>query len=217
VAISRRIGMKCAFKKLNPVLRRNEVSSWCFLGFAATDKIRVNVMRKVFALALSICALLTLGAAEMFRTHSIHPDGCPVQITELKNLDPCHKESECLGIVWNNTSAKSIIACEFRVFCFDALKRLSEFNSAHMFKRVVAPKESHQSPAFMKHRIGSFEAYCICVVPERVIFEDDSIWQRTGDSVYENIVQTIKSDIDPQCLKKTVAELLMTATSNITQ
>jgi hypothetical protein len=159
------------------------------------------------AVVLCACLLITHGDEQTLQTEGIHPEGSPLEIIEFKVIQPCHIESHCLGIVWRNTSQKTIMACEFRVFCFDALKRFSEYKTTHMFNRKAAPQESHQTPAFLEHRIGSFEANHICVVPERVLFDDESIWQRTDDSIYGTIIRKIKSDIDPECLKRTIDDL----------
>lgn len=160
----------------------------------------------LLAILLGTSPLFAAIAPDTNHAVGIHPENCPVAIAHFKVIRPCHVERHCLGIFWKNTQSKTITACEFRVYCFDALKRFTEFQTTHMHLRAVASDQIHQSSVFLSHRVGSFEASHICVVPERILFEDNTIWQRTGDSIYRQVVETIQSDMSSDSLRERVSE-----------
>lgn len=164
-------------------------------------------MHLILLVLLGVAQLNAAGMTDPLHTMGIHPENCPVEIASFKVIRPTHVDRYCLGILWQNNQAKTITACEFRVICFDALKRFTEYKTAHMFCRAVASDEIHQSSAFFDHRIGCFESSYICVVPERVLFEDGSIWQCTDESVCQRIIDAIQSDVTAEVLKKTITEL----------
>lgn len=148
------------------------------------------------------------GDRSLVQTKSVMPQGSPIEITGFDITQPCHKDAQCLSILWKNRAKKPIVACEFRVFCFDAVKRPSEFETSTMYKRKVEPDMEHKSPTFLKRKIGSFDVYYICVVPERVLFEDDSIWQQSDEDIYKRVLESVNSDFDPQCLKDLIKGVL---------
>jgi len=162
----------------------------------------MHTNKHLFLMFFAIAPLLF--AQERICKHYNYNDA-PIQIEKTASGFSSINGMPYCDIYYKNTSSKEVAAVSFLVITFDVLHYYNDTVIYYDFKTKLRPqqrrKTAYKVPIVPSARAQQINNYHNFVIPERVVFTDGTLWKRSDDQVFRDILDTMGSELQPDDIK----------------
>lgn len=143
--------------------------------------------------------LFLMCATTYAQTRTLDPlniEDAPIKILNLfaKKYGDNNIDATGIEVRYRNNSDKTIVAIEIKFIMFDVFREYYDTRFGIVFGKKFSPSKIDSNVWRWPAWIDEHEAFNYFVCIEKVMFDDDTIWVRSDDSIFDIIPQKMNPD-----------------------